>query len=132
MTDFPDSHRDLLDAQFASLATIGGDGFPQVTEVWFLYEDGALKTSLNSSRVKTRNLMKRPQCSLFLLDLQNPYRYLEVRGNARIEPDDDYTFARKVGEKYDTDLSVHDRQGETRVVVTIEPVNVRAVDMSGG
>lgn len=132
MTDFPDSHRDLLDAQFASLATVNSDGFPQVTEVWFLYEDGALKTSLNSSRVKTRNLMKRPQCSLFLLDLQNPYRYLEVRGNARIEPDDDYTFARKVGEKYDTDLSVHDRQGETRVVVTIEPVNVRAVDMSGG
>jgi PPOX class probable F420-dependent enzyme len=132
MTDFPDSHRGLLDAQFASLATIGGDGFPQVTEVWFLYEDGELKTSLNSSRVKTRNLVKRPQCSLFLLDLQNPYRYLEVRGNARIEPDDDYAFARKVGEKYNTDLSVHDRPGETRVVVTIEPINVRAVDMSGG
>jgi PPOX class probable F420-dependent enzyme len=131
-TDFRDSHRDLLDAQFASLATVNNDGFPQVTEVWFLYEGGELKTSLNSSRVKTRNLMQRPQCSLFLLDLQNPYRHLEVRGNARIEPDDDYAFARKVGEKYDTDLSVHDRPGETRVVVAIEPVNVRAVDMTGG
>jgi hypothetical protein len=57
---------------------------------------------------------------------------MEVRGNATIEPDDDYAFARKLGEKYDADLSEYDRPGETRVVVTIEPVNVRAVDMTGG
>ncbi|HEV7177177.1 MAG TPA: PPOX class F420-dependent oxidoreductase [Solirubrobacteraceae bacterium] len=133
MTDFPDSHRDLLDAQVATLATIGGNGFPQLTEVWFLYDDGELKTSLNSSRLKTRNLQKRPQCSLFLLDLQNPYRYLEVRGNAKLESDDDYEFARKLGAKYGgADLSEHDKPGESRVVVTIEPANVYAVDMSGG
>ena len=133
MTEFPDSHRDLLDAQVATLATIGANGFPQLTEVWFLYDDGELKTSLNSSRLKTRNLQKRPQCSLFLLDLQNPYRYLEVRGNAKLESDDDYEFARKLGAKYGgADLSEHDKPGESRVVVTIEPANVYAVDMSGG
>ena len=133
MTNFPDSHRDLLGAQVATLATIGGNGFPQLTEVWFLYDDDELKTSLNSSRLKTRNLQKRPQCSLFLLDLQNPYRYLEVRGNAKLAPDDDYAFARKLGAKYGgADLSEHDGPGESRVVVTIEPVNVYAVDMSGG
>jgi PPOX class probable F420-dependent enzyme len=133
MTNFPDSHRDLLDAQVATLATIGGNGFPQLTEIWFLHDDGELKTSLNSSRLKTRNLQKRPQCSLFLLDLENPYRYLEVRGNAKLEPDDDYTFARKLGAKYGgADLREHDNPGETRVVVTIEPANVYAVDMSGG
>jgi PPOX class probable F420-dependent enzyme len=132
MTDFPDSHRDLLDGQVASLATIGGDGLPQLTEVWFLHEDGELKLSLNRSRLKTRNLIKRPQCSLLLLDLQNPYRYLEVRGHAELDPDDDYAFARKVGAKYGADLSAHDRPGETRVVVTIEPANLYAVDMTGG
>ncbi len=133
MTNFPDSHRDLLDGQVATLATIGGNGLPQLTEVWFLYEDGELKLSLNDSRLKTRNLQKRPQCSLLLLDLTNPYRYLEVRGNAKIEPDDDYSFARKFGAKYGgADLSEHDKPGESRVVVTIEPANVYAVDMSGG
>src|SRR6201996_9597425 len=100
MTDFPESHRDLLDGQVATLATIGRSGFPQITEVWPLFEDGELKLSLNTSRLKTRNLQARPQCSLLLLDLENPYRYLEVRGNARIEPDDDLSFARKVGAKY--------------------------------
>ena len=132
MTNFPDSHRDLLDGQVATLATIGGNGLPQLTEVWFLHEDGELKLSLNDSRLKTRNLQKRRQCSLLLLDLQNPYRYLEVRGNAKVEPDDDYAFAGKLGAKYDADLSVHDNPGDSRVVVTIEPANVYAVDMSGG
>jgi PPOX class probable F420-dependent enzyme len=132
MTDFPATHRDLLDAQFASLATIGPNGFPQVTEIWFLHDENELKLSLNSSRVKTRNLQRDPKCSLMLLDVSNPYRYLEVRGNARVEPDDDYTFARRLGAKYDADLSVHDRPGESRVVVTIEPVNIYPVDMRGG
>jgi PPOX class probable F420-dependent enzyme len=132
MTTFPDSHRDLLDAPVATLATIGGDGFPQLTEVWFLHEEGELKLSLNTSRLKTRNLRRRPQCSLFVLDLQNPYRYLEVRGRARIEPDDQFVFANKVGQKYNSDLSAHDGPGESRVVVTLDPVNVYAVDMSGG
>jgi PPOX class probable F420-dependent enzyme len=131
MTSFPDSHRDLLDAQVASLATIGGDGFPQLTEIWFLHDDGELKLSLNTARLKTRNLMKRPKCSLMILDLENPYRYLVVRGNAKVESDDDYAFADKLGAKHSADLKVHDQPGDKRVVVTIEPTNVYAVDMSG-
>ena len=132
MTTIPESHRDLLDAQVATLATIGGDGLPQLTEIWFLSDDGELKLSLNTSRLKTRNLAKRPKCSLMLLDLQNPYRYLVVRGNARIEPDDDYAFANKLGAKYSADVKSHDQPGDKRVVVTIEPTNIYPVDMTAG
>ena len=131
MTSFPESHRDLLDGQVASLATIDDEGLPQLSEVWFLLADGELRISLNSSRHKTRNLIERPACSLLLLDLANPYRYLEVRGRARIEPDDDYVFARQVGAKYGADLKVHDQPGDRRVVATIEPAKVHAIDMSG-
>jgi len=46
MDVIPESHRDLLDAHFATLATIGRDGFPQQTEIWFLHDDGELKLSL--------------------------------------------------------------------------------------
>jgi PPOX class probable F420-dependent enzyme len=132
MTTFPESHRYLLDAQVATLGTIDARGLPHLSEVWFIHYGNELKTSLNTSRVKTKNLAERPQCSLLILDLENPYKYLEVRGHARVEPDDDYAFARKLGAKYNADLKVHDRPGEGRVIVTIEPTNVRAVDMTGG
>jgi PPOX class probable F420-dependent enzyme len=131
MTDFPESHRDLLDAQFATLATLGRDGIPQLTEVWFVHEDGELKLSLNTSRLKTKNLRRRPECSLFLLDLSNPYRYMDVRGRAHVEPDDDYAFAERVGAKYGADLREHDAPGDARVIVTIEPTNVFPVNMGG-
>lgn len=129
MTQIPESHRYLLDAQVATLATVGPDGRPQVSEVWFLAEDGTVRISLNTSRQKTRNLTRSPACSLFILDLANPYRYLELRGDARVEPDDDDAFAAKVGAKYQADLREHDRPGESRVVVTIVPTRVHAVDM---
>jgi PPOX class probable F420-dependent enzyme len=130
MTGIPDSHRYLLDGQFATLATVGHDGAPQLTEVWFLHDDGELKLSLNTSRLKTKNLQRRPQCSLFLLDLENPYKYVDIRGRARVEPDVDYAFADRVGAKYGgADLREHDAPGDGRVVVTIEPDRVFAVDM---
>jgi PPOX class probable F420-dependent enzyme len=132
MTDFPESHRDLLDQPVATLGTIDRNGFPQLTEVWFLFEDGEVKTSLNTSRAKTRYLRERPECSLLILDLANPYRYLELRGRARIEPDDGYAFAQRLGVKYGgADLSEHDAPGDSRVVVTLDPVRVYPVDMSG-
>jgi PPOX class probable F420-dependent enzyme len=130
MTKIPDTHSDLLDASFATLATISADGTPHQTEVWFLREDGDLKLSLNTARAKTKHLIDRPQCSLMILDLENPYRYVDVRGRVRIEPDEDYAFADRVGAKYDSDLREHDAPGESRVVVTIEPSSVFAVDMS--
>ena len=129
-TEFPPQFHDLLEAQFATLATLGKDGGPQLTEVWFLFEDGKVKISLNDSRLKTKNLRARPKCSLFILDLANPFRYVDVRGTARFEDDDDYAFAERVGAKYGADLRAHDGPDDRRVVVTIEPTNVFAVDMN--
>lgn len=126
MTTIPDSHRDLLGAQVATLATVGGDALPQLSEVWFLAEDDTVRLSLNTSRQKVKNLQRRPGCSLLILDLANPYRYLEIRGDAEIEPDRDYAFADKLGAKYQVvDLRARDNPGESRVVVTIRPRRVR-------
>jgi len=126
MTTIPDSHQDLLDAQVATLATLGNDGGPQLSEVWFIAEDGIVRISLSTARQKVRNLQRRPACSLLILDLANPYRYLEIRGDAEIEPDPDYAFADKIGAKYQSDLREMDKPGESRVVVTLRPHRVRA------
>jgi PPOX class probable F420-dependent enzyme len=131
MTSIPASHRDLLDAQFGTFATVGADGRPQQSEVWFLAEDETVRISLNSSRQKTRNLRQRPACSFLIVDLSNPYRYLELRGDAELERDDDFTFAKRVGAKYQADLREHDGPDDYRFIVTIRPTRVNAVDMSG-
>lgn len=129
MATIPETHRDLLAAQLATLATIGPDARPQLSEVWFLADGDEVALSLNTARQKTKNLMARKQCCLFILDLASGYRYLELRGDARLEPDDDYAFADRLGEKYATDLRVHDRPGERRVVVHLDVERVNAVDM---
>jgi PPOX class probable F420-dependent enzyme len=126
----PESHGDLIDAEFATLATVGEDGYPQLSEVWFLAQDDQIALSLNTARQKLKNMETEPACALLILDLTNPYRYVEIRGTAVVEPDDDLEFARQVGAKYDTDLREHDVPGDRRVKVRIVPVRVRAVDMS--
>jgi PPOX class probable F420-dependent enzyme len=117
----------------ATLATIGPDGRPQLSAVWFLADGDTVRLSLNTARQKSKNLTARPTATLFVLDTANPARYLELRGDAMIAPDDDYEFADKVGAKYGgLDLRTIDQPGDRRVVVTIEPVRINAVDMSAG
>ena len=125
MATIPESHRDLLELPVATLATMDRDGRPQLTEVWFLADDGEVKFSLNTARQKVRNLQQDPRCSVLLLDLANPYRYVELRGDAVITADDDYAFADRLGAKYGADLRENDQPGETRVVVAVRPVRVR-------
>ena len=127
LTVIPASHRDLLDTnQVGVVATIGPDGVPQVTASWFLAEeDGTVRMSLNTARQKVKNLMRRPESTLFFMDPANPYRTLEIRARAEIEPDPDYFLADRVGTKYGgADVRTMDQPGETRVAVTFMPVKV--------
>ena len=129
MKAVPTSHADLLDAEFATLATIGPDGRPQLTEVWFLAEDDVVRISLNTSRQKVRNLRSNPACALLIVDPANSYRYLEIRGDAEIVPDEDETFADRVDAKYTANHRDHDGPGTSRVVVTVRPTTINAVTM---
>ena len=133
MPTIPETHRNLLKSDVAILATIGQDGYPQVTALWFLWdEDDTVKLSLNTTRQKTKNLQAHSECTLFILDRANPYRTLEIRAQAELSPDPDYSFADKVGRKYGVDLRTMDRPGEHRVVVTLRPIKVNAIDLSQG
>jgi PPOX class probable F420-dependent enzyme len=114
----------LLDGRFATLGTIGPDGRPQLTEVWFVADGDTVSFALSTARQKTQNLLANPAVSVLLLDLANPYGYLDFRGDAEILPDDDYSFADRVGAKYNTDLRDRDRPGDERVIVAVTPLRV--------
>jgi PPOX class probable F420-dependent enzyme len=127
----PDSHRHLLDAQTAVLGTVGPDGRPQMSLIWFLADGDVVRTSLSSARQKTRNLLRNSAAGLLIPDMANPAVYLELRGDAELEPDPDYRFADRLAAKYGgIDLRTLDGPGDTRYVVTIRPARVNAVDMT--
>jgi PPOX class probable F420-dependent enzyme len=124
--EIPETHKDLLNAQVAVLGTIGSSGRPQLSAVWFLADGDTVKLSLSNTRQKTKNLIANPQASLLILDPANPYRYVELRGDAEVTEDDNYAFADKVGAKYGADLRERDQPGDVRMVVTIKPDRVVA------
>jgi PPOX class probable F420-dependent enzyme len=129
-TTVPEAFTDLLDAPLATLATIGPDGRPQLSAVWFLHDGGEVKVSLHETRQKTKNLRTKPAVNLFVLDPQNPLRYLEIRGDAELVDDPDYAFADKVGAKYGgADLRQMDGDDQRRVVATIRSARVVAIDL---
>jgi PPOX class probable F420-dependent enzyme len=124
MSDFPASHHDLLESSTAILSTVGKSGIPQTTAIWFLYEDRELHSWLSDARQKVKNLLVRPEFSLFILDLENPARYLVVRGRATLTPDVDCRFGDKLGAKYGRDMRSMLRDGETRYLVTFNPLSI--------
>lgn len=125
----PDTHFDLLRDEkraLAIVATIMPDGSPQATPVWFDMDDGSLCFNTARGRVKDRNLTARPQTAIVVLDPDNPYRYLQLRGSVQETTGE---AARehmdRLAGKYTGKAKFENYQGEERVkfCVQVESVN---------
>ncbi len=83
MKSIPKSHMDLIKDEkkaIAYLATIMKDGSPQVTPVWFNADGDYLLINSAEGRIKDRNIRTRPEIALVIVDSDDPYRYLQLRG----------------------------------------------------
>jgi len=77
----PESHRGLLTGKnFAHVATLMKDGSPQSTPVWIDFDGEYVLMNTAEGRTKTRNLDRDGRVALSVIDGENPYRYLQVRG----------------------------------------------------
>ncbi|MGK8491261.1 PPOX class F420-dependent oxidoreductase [Nocardia asiatica] len=126
------SHSDILDKKgFAHLASLGPDGEPQSHPVWFDFDaaHGRLLVSTGTDRQKYRNIKRDPRVSVSILDPDDPYRYLEVRGRVvEIEPDPEKAFLDRLARKY-LDLGTYpyeQRRNVERVILHIQPDHVVA------
>jgi PPOX class probable F420-dependent enzyme len=101
-TEFPQTHIDLLQQpNTAVLTTVGDDGRPYSTAIWFvLDDDGLLKTSAVMSLKKYRNIVKRPVCSLFVMDPKTIWRWIQISADVEVIPDPDKALLPKVSAKY--------------------------------
>ena len=83
MAAIPDKFLDLVKDKkaFANLATLMPDGTPQVTPIWFDYSDGVIHLNTASGRVKAQNMQEGANVALSIMDPDNPYRYVQIRGH---------------------------------------------------
>jgi PPOX class probable F420-dependent enzyme len=120
----PDKYLDLFRKKaFASLATVMPDGRPQVTPVWCDYDGSHVIVNSAKGRRKDLNMRAEPRVSLAIIDPDNPYRYLEVRGQViEITEAGADDHIDKMAKKYlNADKYPYRQAGEVRVIYKIRP-----------
>ena len=108
---------------FACLATLMSDGRPQVTPVWCDLEDGHVLVNSARGRQKDRNMRRDPRVALAILDPENPYRFLELRGRVIeiTEKGADEHIDRLAKKYLKVDKYPYRQPGEVRVLYRIQP-----------
>jgi len=127
MAAIPDKYLDLLQQKkaFANLATLMPDGSPQVTPVWFDYTGGVIRVNTAKGRVKARNLKIGSPVALSIMDPDEPYRYLQIRGRVRraLEEGADAHIDSLAKKYLGKDKYPFRQLGEVRVNYEIEPLS---------
>jgi PPOX class probable F420-dependent enzyme len=126
----PEKYLDLFQKKaFASLGTIMPDGGLQVTPVWVDFDGTHVIVNSAKGRRKDKNLRSDPHVALAIIDPDNPYRYLEVRGHV-----DEITEAGadahidKMAKKYlGLDRYPNRQPGEVRVIYKIKPERISSM-----
>ncbi|HYD49508.1 MAG TPA: PPOX class F420-dependent oxidoreductase [Terriglobales bacterium] len=82
MKNVPERFHDLLTEKkaFAHVATLMPDGSPQVTPVWFDVDGDCLRINTARGRAKDHNVERDGRIALSIVDPDNPYRALMMRG----------------------------------------------------
>lgn len=77
-----DVYRDLIQEKkaFANLATAMADGAPHVTPMWFDWDGTHFRFNSARGRVKVRNMARSSRVAFSIMDPDNAYRYVQVRG----------------------------------------------------
>jgi PPOX class probable F420-dependent enzyme len=112
----------LNEPQIANVATVMPDGTPQVTPVWIDTDGEAVLFNTATNRVKYRNIEQNPKVAISVVDKNNPFRILVLRGTASFLDDDPDAHIDKLAKKYlGVDSYPNRTEAETRVVVRVVP-----------
>jgi PPOX class probable F420-dependent enzyme len=120
----PASHLDLFEKKaFASLVTLMPGGQPQVTPVWIDYDGSRVVINTAEGRQKDKNLQRDARVALSIMDPDNPYRYLEVRGRVveRTHEGADQHIDAMAKKYLGKDQYPYRQSGEVRVIYKVQP-----------
>ncbi len=122
---FDDITREFLNRKnFAVLTTLDRHGSPQSSVIWYKLEgDTTLFTTLDG-RQKARNLQRDRRVSLLVLDKDDAYRTIEIRGTATLMPDPERALSKELTQAYVGQDPPVDPEGQLRLIVRISPKKV--------
>jgi PPOX class probable F420-dependent enzyme len=124
MATIPEKYADLFQKKaLANLATVMPDGSPQVTPVWVDYDGKNVLFNTAEGRQKDKNLQRDPRVAMAIVDPDNPYRYLQIRGKVvEATKKDADKHIDKLAKKYlGVDKYPYAQPGEVRVLYKIAP-----------
>ena len=126
----------LAESRNAIVATVNPDGFPQLTPIWFLWEDGKVFFSTTEPRLKTRNLKRDPRVSLCIDEPGPPQQTVVLAGeDAVVTPGLGGDMTERIAKKYGGDNweSSYDHIANTpdRVIVSYTPTRILTWKASG-
>jgi PPOX class probable F420-dependent enzyme len=125
MSILPDEARAVLDRpEFATLATLEPDGWPQLSVVWVGRDGDDILFSTIHGRRKTANMQRDPRVSLLVYPKDDPYSYLEVRGTAELREDPERAYIEEMSQKYLGRPYPWHKPEERRLVVRVKPEKV--------
>src|SRR6201997_683664 len=122
----PEKYRDLFQKRaFASLGTLMPDGTPQVTPVWVDFDGEHVIVNSARGRRKDRNMKVGAPVALAIMDPDNPYRHLQVRGRVTevTEKGADAHIDRMAKKYLGKDKYPFREPGEVRVIYKIKPTS---------
>jgi PPOX class probable F420-dependent enzyme len=113
-------HDILTDKPTGFVATVRPDGMLSVTPVGLMFDGDVVRFSTTKDRRKYRNLQRDDRVTIAVAHRNNPNRYVEIRGRALLDDDDDHAFIDSLAQHYmGVDRYPFDRPGQERVTVTI-------------
>jgi PPOX class probable F420-dependent enzyme len=122
--EIPEHARHLLEnPNFASLATVMQDGWPQVSTVWVHLEDGAVVFNTSQDRLKAQNLGVDERVAIAVHNEEDPYEQLQIKGRAEVIPDEGHEHIDRLARKY-TGGDFPRYPGQVRVKVRVVPEKV--------
>jgi PPOX class probable F420-dependent enzyme len=128
MAQIPESVLDLFQRPIvAALVTIMADGQPQANPVWVDYDGQYVLINTAKGRQKARNMERRSKVTILLLDPDNVYHWVEVRGHVEDETEDGANeHINQLSHKYENKDFRALNPGEVRVIYKIAPDKVNA------
>jgi PPOX class probable F420-dependent enzyme len=91
----------LREAHPAVVATIRPDGSPHSVATWYDWDDGLVLLNMDESRARLGHLRRDPRVALTVLDKDDWYRHVTLRGHViRIADDPDLTDIDRLSMRY--------------------------------